>query len=82
MYNTNIFVHLQMYYDKALQFTADFLQLLHVSREIIAISLIHERMKSAAAFPSFQRIFAWRNSGGDEKHEGRTRCDYSWTRAW
>ena len=43
-----------MYHDKALQFTADFAQLLHVhvSREIIAIALIHERMKSAAAFPN------------------------------
>ena len=52
MYNTNIFVHLQMYHDEALQFTADFAQLRHVSREIIAIALIHERMKAAAAFPN------------------------------
>lgn len=35
-----------------LLFTADYAQLLHVSREIIAIGLILELMKCATAFPS------------------------------
>ena len=38
--------------DQWLLFTSDYAQLLHVSREIIAIDQIHELMKSATAFPS------------------------------
>ena len=38
--------------DQWLLFTADYAQLLHVSREIIAIGLISELIKSATAFPS------------------------------
>ena len=68
--------------DQWLLFTADYAQLLHVSREIIAIDQIHESKKSATAFPSLPMHIQKRNNGEDEKHKWwRTRCDYSWTHA-